>query len=152
MKIVKNILFVVLCLVLFVVVAAVSFLISANRFVQRSFDPIRVDWDDSVGTAYKDLTYGEEKYQTYDLYVPANLDSSKNYSLILFIHGGGFTGGDKSEGEIWGKYFVSKGYICASINYTILTEETSSNVKVMYQETRDAVDAVIKGPENWAVT
>ena len=60
----------------------------------------------------------------------------------MFIHGGGFTGGDKAEGEVWGKYFVSKGYVCASINYTIHTEQTPSNLKIMYQETREAVEHI----------
>ena len=88
------------------------------------------------------IAYGDGQYQNYDLYVPVAPDTDKDYSLILFIHGGGFTGGDKAEGEVWGKYFVSKGYVCASINYTIHTEQTPSNLKIMYQETREAVEHI----------
>lgn len=97
MKILKNVLFVVLCVIVFVVVLIASFLFSSQRLIQKSFEPLQAEWNDTVGTAYKDIAYGDGKYQTYDLYVPAALDHSKNYSLILFIHGGGFTGGDKAE-------------------------------------------------------
>lgn len=147
MKILKNALFILLCVVVFAVVLIVSFLISSQRLIQKSFEPLQVEWNETVGMAYKDITYGDGKYHTYDLYVPSELDKDKNYSLILFIHGGGFTGGDKAEGEVWGKYFASKGYVCASINYTIHTEETPSNLKIMYQETRDAMDAIFSKTE-----
>lgn len=142
MKIVKNLLFVILCVIVFLVVLVISFLVSSQKIIQRSYAPLQVEWNDTVGTVYHDIAYGNGQYQNYDLYVPAEPDRSRNYSLILFIHGGGFTGGDKAEGEVWGKYFASKGYVCASINYTIHTEQTPSNLKIMYQETRDAVDHI----------
>ncbi|MDY0141992.1 MAG: alpha/beta hydrolase [Bacteroidales bacterium] len=55
-----------------------------------------------------------------DIYMPAN-DSLKLRPLIMFIHGGGFYIGDKkTEAMIeWCKYFASRGYVCASINYRL---------------------------------
>lgn len=142
MKLFKNMLFIILCAVVFLVVLFISFLISSQKIILRSYAPLQVEWNDTVGTAYLDIAYGDGQYQNYDLYVPATPNENERYSLILFIHGGGFTGGDKAEGERWGKYFASKGYICASINYTIHTEQTQSDLKTMYQETRTAVDHI----------
>lgn len=55
-----------------------------------------------------------------DVYMPAN-DTLKLRPLIMFIHGGGFYIGDKkTEAMIeWCKYFASRGYVCASINYRL---------------------------------
>lgn len=139
MKIFKKIIYAAVYVIVFVIVLSSAFLLSAQHLLQKTYKPLRVNWDNTVGTSYKNLCYGTGIYQTYDLYVPAENIKGQDYSLILFIHGGGFTGGDKAEGEVWGKYFASKGYVCASINYTILTEQTASNLKTMYQETRDAV-------------
>ena len=45
-----------------------------------------------------DISYGDSDSNKYDLYLPTGV--KENYSLILHIHGGGFSAGDKEEGEI----------------------------------------------------
>ena len=55
----------------------------------------QVSWNDSVGRVYKDLAYGQGKANRFDLYVPAD-NSKSSYGLIVYLHAGGFTGGDKS--------------------------------------------------------
>jgi acetyl esterase/lipase len=44
----------------------------------------------------KDLSYGNDTAQKLDAYLPANRDSA-NTKVILFVHGGSWVGGDKSE-------------------------------------------------------
>ncbi len=44
-------------------------------------NPLKVDWNDSVGKVYEDLSYGGGELNKYDLYVPA--DSSAGGALAL---------------------------------------------------------------------
>lgn len=57
-----------------------------------------------------------------DLYVPNN--DSENRPVFMFIHGGGFTGGDKQGGNIFAlaNYYTSRGFVFASINYRLLND------------------------------
>ena len=48
-----------------------------------------VEWNDSEGTTYKDLRYGDGTRNTYDLIIPAN---GQPTALMLFIHGGAWMG------------------------------------------------------------
>lgn len=72
--------------------------------------PLQCNWSFSVGSVEKNLRYAEGDFGCYDLYLPADTTA---HSLILFIHGGGFTGGDKADEEPWCKFFTSKGYVTA---------------------------------------
>ena len=74
-----------------------------------------VQWDDTSGTVYSDLNYENDYGHKYDLYVPSNIDKGKAQQLILYIHGGSFNSGTKEDGEVWCKYYASKGYITASL-------------------------------------
>lgn len=54
-----------------------------------------------------------------DIYQPVGLEGKK--PAIVFIHGGGFTGGDKSQGAITSilEYLVQRGFVGISINYRL---------------------------------
>ena len=84
---------------------------------------METEWDDSVGTVYVDLDYENENGNTYNLYVPANLDKEKEQYLILYIHGGSFNSGAKGDGDIWCRYYASKGCLTASVDYTLQNQE-----------------------------
>lgn len=94
----------------------------ASKFISPSWTKnYTVDWNDSVGTIHKDIPYGEKDANRFDLYVPA--DNSKNsYGLVVYLHAGGFTTGDKSGDEEMLKWLCSKGYVAAGINYTLRDE------------------------------
>jgi acetyl esterase/lipase len=100
-----------------------------------------VKWDETVGRVYPDLVYAAGPLNKFDLYVPAN-KSQSHYKLVLYIHAGGFTGGDKADDAMWAKHFVSKGYVAATINYTTSTKENASNVYRMSREIQQGVTAI----------
>lgn len=58
-----------------------------------------------------------------DVYKPAN--NTKKKPAILLIHGGGFSGGDKSDVNIvnLANYFASRGWVAFSINYRLLGDK-----------------------------
>jgi len=53
-----------------------------------------------------------------DIHVP--LEANQNNPVIIYVHGGGWKSGDKSEWDIPKiEYFCNLGYICVSINYRL---------------------------------
>ncbi len=55
--------------------------------------------------------------QSLDLYVPAG---SQKHGVIIYVHGGGWSGGDKSEVGQKSQAFTAAGYVFASVNYQLL--------------------------------
>lgn len=144
-KVLMNFLFVCLCIVVFIVFLILGFILAINYLVNARYGYLKVAFTDDVGTVIKDLSYGEDKLQTYDLYLPAD-KSHENYSLVFFVHGGGFTGGDKAATEAvrYGQYLASKGYIVASANYRLATEDNGISVGDMYEDLMTAVEAIVR--------
>lgn len=91
-----------------------------------------VDWNDSIGTAYTDLSYGSGEANKFDLYVPAD-NSKDSYGLIVYLHAGGFTSGDKTGDAQILEWFCSKGYVTAGINYTLFSEDKNLDANVYTQ-------------------
>ena len=94
------------------------------------------------GTVIRDLGYGEGEREVYDLYLPENVSDPKASHLILFIHGGSWTSGDKKDGELWCRNLASKGYTTASISYTLKTLKTDTNIMLINNQVNEAVKAI----------
>ncbi len=80
-----------------------------------SLDGIQVQYS-------KDVAYDEDEATTFDIFLP---DSDQATPLIIFIHGGGFTGGDKDavyeetrQQQI--RDTLDEGIAYATINYRLL--------------------------------
>ena len=56
-----------------------------------------------------------------DLYLPRG-DTVTRRPALIWVHGGGFTAGDKSSGATQATFFARRGYVAASINYRLLSE------------------------------
>ena len=72
----------------------------------------------TAGTIHEDVKYVENgtDAQTMNVYVPAQ---GENLPLFVMIHGGKFTmGGADMMSDIY-EYFRDKGFVCASLNYTL---------------------------------
>ena len=73
---------------------------------------------------YLNLSYGPDSLQTYDLYVPT--DRGDTPGLILYIHGGAWTSGDKaSYRSVIKDIAVNRGYAAASVNYRFLSQNVT---------------------------
>jgi Carboxylesterase family len=75
----------------------------------------------------RDLTYGSAPdaqgnpvQLKLDLYQPAG-DTAAERPALIWVHGGGFTAGDKSSGATQASFFARRGYVAASINYRLLS-------------------------------
>lgn len=103
---------------------------------------IKVKWDDKTGTIYKDLSYENENNNKYDLYIPSNLDKEKEQYLIVYIHGGSFNSGLKEDGDLWCKYYATKGYITATIDYTLQNQGKDASITLMNNEIENSIKAI----------
>jgi acetyl esterase/lipase len=54
-----------------------------------------------------------------DVYMPATGNSGDKFPLVFFVHGGGFSTGDKISAANYLKNFVTSGYVAVSINYRL---------------------------------
>jgi dienelactone hydrolase len=82
-----------------------------------------------------------------DVRVPPNATSVTPMPLVVFIHGGGYNGGDKNEDYITGDAvsYAQSGFVTASINYRLTPDNTTSAERrqtAIVQGAEDAMDAI----------
>jgi len=79
---------------------------------------------------YKNLQYTSEKSKEaerglsiltpkMDIYLPPNTIPSIRQPLLVMVHGGGYSGGDKQAWQNEAYTYARAGFICASINYRL---------------------------------
>jgi len=74
-------------------------------------------------TVQKNISYGADKAQRFDVYLPAN---PANAPILFMVHGGGWKRGDKdSRGVVDNKIarWLPKGIIFVTVNYRMMPEE-----------------------------
>lgn len=112
------------------------------RYKDYIFDSLAVTQNLQYGQAINTVT-GQEEVLLLDLYQPVP-DSSRFRAALVWIHGGGFTGGDKTSTFIVSlcRDFASKGYVTASINYRL------HNQYISFEDTTLAVEATTQAYED----
>ena len=98
---------------------------------QREYDPQKgiANWQQGIGhleieservrqrlPCRLDVAYGNDPLQKLDLYVP---EAANDAPIQMFLHGGGWHGGDKSSRGYPAEWFVPKGVIWISVNYRL---------------------------------
>jgi dienelactone hydrolase len=114
---------------LFALLAAALLVLAApaaakdKRYKDEIFEKVKVKTDRVYGNAEVG-DYGERQDLLLDLYRPKG-DKLKKRPVVIFAHGGSFSGGDKSEGPspFLAREFAKRGYVAASINYRILVSQ-----------------------------
>ncbi|MBI4752342.1 MAG: carboxylesterase family protein [Acidobacteria bacterium] len=72
----------------------------------------------------RNVPYGAQSTSgplTLDVYEPTSPPSGMR-PLVIFVHGGGFRAGDKSQGTPYATEFTSAGFVFASIDYRLTGE------------------------------
>ncbi|MCO6497996.1 MAG: carboxylesterase family protein [Chitinophagaceae bacterium] len=91
---------------------------------------------------YKNIPYDDSKETVFDIFLPK---SKSPTALVMFIHGGGFIGGDKSDplrgpGSIeMIKTFLSNNIAFATINYTLLNSQSTQGVLECLNDSKRAL-------------
>ncbi len=66
-------------------------------------------------TVVRDVAYGTDPAQRLDLYLPENAGAP----VLLYLHSGGWIGGDRSAVSAMVMRFVERGYAVASVDYRL---------------------------------
>ena len=86
------------------------------REASRQERPVTVP---AGGTAVRNVAYGADPAQRFDLYLPANASRAP---VVFYVHGGGWANGDKTNPGLANKlaYWLPKGYAVISSNYRMV--------------------------------
>lgn len=110
-----------------------------------------VTMNDEIGTVKTDIPYGDGAANKFDLYLPKD-NTKKTYGLVVYLHAGGFTSGDKSGDKEMLAWLTKKGYVAVGINYTLASEETKSSVFQQSNEIKAAIPKVIEAAKEAGYT
>lgn len=96
--------------------------------------------------AIKNIEYKnvDGKSLQLDIYKPANL--VKPAPLLVFIHGGGWKGGQRSDYLIYLLAFAKKGYITATVSYRLLKD---APYPACVEDITDAVQWIFRNSETY---
>ena len=85
---------------------------------------------------------GDNFSNNYDLYVPDATPRKDKHVLILFIHGGAWVSGFKTDVNPYVHEFANKGYVTATIKYTLLSRDMNNSSLSIFRNL-DEIDACI---------
>lgn len=105
-----------------------------------------------VAESYTDLSYGTDVKQKMDLYLPEGRASSKT-KLVIIIHGGGWTSGDKSDYTPYIDEFKKRlpGYAFANFNYR-LASVAGNYFPTQEADIKAAVQFLLDNSANYAIS
>ena len=135
--------FIFLCIITFVICFLLG--LASKIFIQPSWaKQYQVTLTPEIGTIYQDLSYGQKETNRFDLYLPQN-HTKEHYGLVVYLHAGGFTSGDKSGDKEILSWLCDKGYVAAGINYTLFNEDNPyANVYTQSLEIKEAIPHIIE--------
>ena len=99
----------------------------------------------------KNVAYGSDSAQKLDVYLPANRDEA-NTKVILFIHGGSWIGGDKSEfnDAIASIHPKLAGYAIFNMNYR-LVNNSANGLPDQMSDIKDALNFIESKAEEYKI-
>ncbi|HEY7073683.1 MAG TPA: carboxylesterase family protein [Acidimicrobiales bacterium] len=111
---------------------------SRGRYLDVMFPEVQVDRD----IAYRDTVdaRGNPVRLALDVYRPAG-DTAASRPVVLWMHGGFFTGGDKSNDARVAADYARRGYVAVSINYRL--RPFAAGFRDMYLASLDAYDDAV---------
>ncbi len=137
--------FIGICIILFLVSFGIG--IASKMMIKPEWTKkYAVKWSNQLGTKITDISYGDGEANKFDLYLPKD-NSKENYGLVVYLHAGGFTGGDKSGDEGILSWLCSKGYVAVGINYTLRNETNEKSVLTQSMEIKGSIPKVIEEAE-----
>ena len=91
---------------------------------------------------YENVRYGEAERDLVTVYVPKNAYDREDNACILYIHGGSWTGGEKEDMAPHCKKLAMKGYITATMSYSLCGNPEGTTVYTMLDEITQCIQAI----------
>ncbi|MGB0953797.1 MAG: alpha/beta hydrolase [Planctomycetota bacterium] len=102
---------------------------TSTRYLDPTFN-VAVQKDVSYGSVLNLSTFLVEDL-TLDIYQPIG-DVALQRPVVFWVHGGGFTDGDKDEMEYFCRYYASRGYVAIAPNYRLVSVWDRQNLGASY--------------------
>ncbi|MGV3547719.1 MAG: alpha/beta hydrolase [Pedobacter sp.] len=103
------------------------------------------------------VSYGASALQNMDVYLPANRTTETK--TVVFIHGGSFIGGDKSDYTAIVTELVKRNFAVVNINYRLvdgsdlqIRKRSTVLVRDQVDDVSSAVDYVIANASEWQIS
>ena len=109
--------------------AAPAVTTASTRYLDSTFN-VSVQKDVSFGSVLNLSTFMVDNLQL-DVYQPI-ADTELHRPVVFWVHGGGFTDGDKSEMEYFCRYYASRGYVAIAPNYRLVSVWDRQNLGASY--------------------
>lgn len=90
----------------------------------------------------KNVRYAEAETSVMDVYLPEDAVGREGVGCVIMLHGGSYTGGDKKEERARCHNLARRGYVVASVNYTLYTEDSGYSVDIVLDEITMAISAL----------
>ncbi len=101
--------------------------VGSQRYIETVFTSMQVEQDVSYGQA--STQGGVVQDLKMDIYQPEG-DTLGARPLVILVHGGGFTGGNKDQFIELSRLLALSGYVSASISYRLIdTERTETSLR-----------------------
>ncbi len=113
-----------------------------ERLSNKKLDSSSCNCEIERDILYKDSGHWDSKYSKLDIF---HRGVSVSKPVIVFVHGGGWVTGDKSNLERTPNilnFFLDQGFIVANVNFRLVEKSTSSKVK--YYDQLDDIASSIK--------
>lgn len=112
------------------------------------------EWNTTYAKTMTDVAYGSDPKQKMDVYLPAGR-STQHTRLFIWIHGGAWAGGDKSEGSgikgLLDTYLDDYAYV--SLNYRLYDLNTYANkFPAQEDDVKAAVDYILSQADKWQIS
>jgi len=98
---------------------------------------------------FLDLTYGQNSSQKVDVYLPAG--RGEDTEMIILLHGGAWFEGDKASLSEVAKYFRSRGYACANMNYRLTTPQGNNVHPAQVNDVEAAIEFIEDNASGWKI-
>lgn len=98
---------------------------------QRQADAAQIQSLPAGTRVLRDVAYGTDPAQRYDVYAPAN---ARGLPIIAIVHGGSWSYGDKDNPGLAtpkAAYWLPRGYVLVSINYRMLPDADPARTVLM---------------------
>ena len=93
---------------------------------------------------FENVRYGEAERDLVTVYVPQSAYDREYNGCVLYIHGGSWTGGEKEDMAAHCKKLAMKGYVSATMSYSLCVNATATDVTIytMMDEVGQCIQAI----------
>ena len=118
-----------------------------NGKITNTFKTSGEHYNPEIGNVNNGEDYEANNRSNYDLYIPYGVlqEKDKYHGVFLFIHGGSWIGGEKSDIQHLPSRFAKLGYIGATMDYTVLSDSyININIFRIVDEISACIDSIIE--------